>query len=139
MAKYRSYERKEYSKPEGVHPIWRGIGCILLVAIPIMSYLGALLIVQNGVKNNWPFPPELMGYPQLPAWTLSLALTHPAAVAIAAQQNLYMLITLTVLLMVAGFTVIWLIYAWVYKVAGPSRYTSLDAPEVGRGSKRYRR
>lgn len=139
MAKYRSYERKEYLRPEGVHPIWRGIGCILLVAIPIMSYLGALLIVQNGLKNKWPFPPELMGYPQMPAWALGWAVTHPAAVAIAAQQNLYLIITLTALLMVAGFAVIWFIYAWVYKVTGPNRYTPLDAPEVGRGSKRYRR
>ncbi len=139
MAKYRSYERKEFRKPEGIHPIWRGIGCVMLVLIPIMAYLGALLIIQNGIKANWPFPPELMGNPQLPAWTLRLALTRPAALAIEAQTNLYMLITLTVLLMIAGFAVIFFVYAWVYKAAGPSRYTPLDAPEVGRGSKRYRR
>ena len=138
MAKYRSYERKEVEKPQGIHPIWRGIGCIMLIAVPIMAYLGALLIMQQGLKAQWPFPPELMGTVQLPAWTLSVAFTHPAAVAIMAQQNLYLLLTLTVLLMVAGFVVIWVIYAWVWRAAGPSRYTRLDAPEV-RSSKRYRR
>lgn len=139
MAKYRSYERKEIQPTRGTHPVWRGIGCIILILVPILAYLGALLILERGQQDQWAFPPELMGYPQLPAWAFRFAVLGPAAGAVAGANNLYITLLLTVTLTLIAFGVLALIYSWMYKVVGPSRYSPLDAPEVGRGTKRYRR
>jgi hypothetical protein len=139
MAKYRSYERKEIQPIRGTHPIWRGIGCIILILVPILAYLGALLILERGQQEGWAFPPELMGYPQVPAWAFRFAVLGPAVGAFAGANNLYITLLLTVTLTLIAFGVLALIYSWMYKVVGPSRYSPLDAPEVGRGTKRYRR
>jgi len=140
LAKYRSYERKEIEPVRGrTHPIWRGIGCIILVLVPILAYLGAQLILQEGQENQWVFPPELMGYPQLPAWAFRFATLRPVAEGIAGANNLLITLFLTAILTLLTFGVLALIYSWAYKVVGPSRYSPLDAPEVGRGTKRYRR
>jgi hypothetical protein len=139
MAKYRSYERQEIKRVRETHPIWRGIGCIILILVPILAYLSALLIVERGQQEQWSFPPELVGYPQLPPWVLRVAVLRPAVDALSGANNLYITLLLTVILTLIAFGVLALIYSWIYKAVGPSRYSPLDAPEVGRGTKRYRR
>jgi hypothetical protein len=139
MAKYRSYERQEIKRVRETHPIWRGIGCIILILVPILAYLSALVILERGQQEGWPFPPELMGYPQVPAWTFGIAVLRPAVDALTGANNLYITLLLTVVLTLIVFGVLALIYSWTYKVVGPRRYSPLDAPEVGRGTKHYRR
>ncbi|MEJ2480987.1 MAG: MFS transporter [Acidihalobacter sp.] len=55
MAKYRQYERPEIEKqdPLEVHPIWRGIGCIFLIIMPIVAYAGALLLLEANNSQHW--------------------------------------------------------------------------------------
>jgi hypothetical protein len=139
MAKYRSYERNEMKRSEGVHPIWRGIGCIILIVIPIMAFLGSLLIIQQGQANKWPLPPEIMGRVQLPAWLYNYAITRQFAQPVASVDNLYAILLFTIVMTLLAFGVLAVIYAWTYKAVGPSRYTPLDAPEVEREAKRRRR
>ena len=139
MAKYRSYERQEIKRDRTTHPIWRGIGCIILILVPILAYLSALVILERGQQEQWAFPPELMGYPQVPAWAFRFAVLRPAVDAFTGANNLYVTLLLTVILTLIAFGVLALIYSWTYKMFGPRRYSPLDAPEVGRGTKRYRR
>jgi len=40
------YQRDIQDEPASVHPIWRGIGFLLLGVIAIMSYAGANLLVE---------------------------------------------------------------------------------------------
>ena len=138
MAKYRSYERKEVTRSHEIHPIWRGIGCIILIVIPIMAYLASTLLVQQGIKDNWPMPADLMGHPQLPDWLYRFAVTRQFAQPIASVDNLYALIAGTVLLTILAFGVLAVIYGWSYRIVGPSRYSPLDAPEVDRQARRRR-
>lgn len=138
MAKYRSYERQPVERTREIHPVWRGIGCIILILIPIMAYLGTTLLVQQGVKDQWPMPTDLMGHPQLPPWLYQFAFTRQFAQPISSVDNLYAIVTGTILLTILAFGVLALIYSWSYKAVGPGRYTPLDAPEVDRTARRRR-
>jgi hypothetical protein len=139
MAKYKSYERKEIRRTHEIHPIWRGIGCIILIIIPIMAYLATTVLIQQGQKDQWAMPSDLMGHPQLPPWLYQFAFTRQFAAPIASVNNLYALIAGTFLLTILAFGILAVIYGWSYRVVGPSRFTPLDAPEVDRQAKRRRR
>ena len=46
-----------------VHPVWRGIGFIMIILIPALSYAATLRILELNGKNNWyPIPPEFLIY-----------------------------------------------------------------------------
>jgi hypothetical protein len=138
MTKYRSFERKPIERPHEIHPIWRGIGCIIMILIPIMAFLGTTLLIQQGIKEQWPMPADLMGHPKLPDWMYMLAVTRQFAEPVASVDNLYALIAGTVLISILAFGVLAVIYSWSYKAVGPRRYTPLDAPEVDREARRRR-
>ena len=67
MSKYSSYSRPK-PKPRnlGVHPVMRGIGCIMIVLVPILAYGAAVLLVNYGGTQGWPIPPNWFGPPSLP-------------------------------------------------------------------------
>jgi hypothetical protein len=46
MSRYKVNIRRE-DRPWSIHPIWRGIGCIWLVILPVMAYAAAWLIVRQ--------------------------------------------------------------------------------------------
>lgn len=36
-----------------VHPIWRGIGCILMIVVPAISYIIATILIDNRETIPW--------------------------------------------------------------------------------------
>lgn len=138
MGKYGSFKQEVYKRPYDVHPIWRGIGCIMMILIPMVSIVGALVLIDEGTKQGWPIPPELLGYVRLPAMAYTLPVINNIAMSISSVNNLYAIALFSIVLMVIGFAIISLVYSAAYRMMGPPRYTPLDAPEVPRG-KRYKR
>lgn len=53
MSNYSLYQKKEKKPKKTIHPIWRGIGCVLLVVIPIISYIAADFFVTNHEDYSW--------------------------------------------------------------------------------------
>ena len=53
MTSYDKYNPRANmpSRPYRVHPIWRGIGCFMMVLIPVMSYAGAVLLVEENGRS----------------------------------------------------------------------------------------
>lgn len=127
-----------YKRPYDVHPIWRGIGCFMMILIPLMAIVGAMVMIDEGTKAGWPIPQELLGYPQMPSMAFQIPVIDKIALTISSVNNLYGIIAFSMVFMVLGFAVISMVYSFAFKVMGPPRYTPLDAPEVPRG-KRYRR
>jgi len=138
MGKYGSYKQDVYKRPYDVHPIWRGIGCIMMILIPLVSIVGALEVIDAGQKAGWPLPYDLMGYPQLPVEAYKLPVIANIARTISSVNNLYAIASFSVVFMILGFAIISFVYASAFRVMGPPRYTPLDAPEVPRG-KHYKR
>lgn len=46
MSRYTSHVKRE-ERPWRIHPIWRGIGCLWLILLPVMSYAASWLIVRQ--------------------------------------------------------------------------------------------
>ncbi len=120
MGKY-SYNRRATipPRPWTIHPIWRGIGCLMMILIPIMSYAGATLIVQANIKQRWvPMPVEL-------ARTINVPF-------IGDVRYLLAILAVAVFLMLVGFGILTAVYSLVYRVLGPPQYGPLDSPPLRR-------
>ena len=138
MSKYSSYKQEMYKRPYDVHPVWRGIGCIMMILVPLMSIVGAMVLIDTGTKQGWPIPRELLGNPSLPAMAYQIPVLDNIARTISSVNNLYGIALISLVFMILGFAIISMFYSFAYRMMGPSRYTPLDAPEVPRG-KRYKR
>jgi hypothetical protein len=127
MSKYSSYSRRASAKPRPwrVHPIWRGIGCIFMIIVPIMSYAGAILLVQWDAKTRWiPIPKEF-------ARTITIPFVDWRIRYFGAN------LIVTLVLAMVGFAVLMSLYALVYRAVGPQR-SPLDAPPIRRKTRRSR-
>jgi hypothetical protein len=63
MTKYVNYQKPTRSLKERLepHPIWRGIGLIMAVVLPIMAYLLVADALSNPAKYPWfSIPSELI-------------------------------------------------------------------------------
>lgn len=95
------------------HPLWRGIGCIMLVVIPIVSFAAARLLVQMNTRQGWiRIPIEMRRSVEVPI------LGPVFAVDLA----------VTTLIVIIAFGLLTVVYALVYRLFGPPRYGPLDAP-----------
>lgn len=115
MSKYNQSYLRANSKPRpwSIHPIWRGIGCILIILIPILSFVAAKLIVQENLQQKWvQIPDELTGSFDVPS----------------IGQILYADLAVTVMLLVIGFGLLTIVYALIYRIFGPSQYGPMDVP-----------
>ena len=73
-------ERKEAKR---MNPMWRGVGCLLIVGIGALGYLFAnWFLVQNAV-NNWVFLPARIINPDVPVIGSALAGGNLVRIAVA--------------------------------------------------------
>ncbi len=63
----------------------------------------------------------------------------PLLAFIQSQNNLYAILTVTLLYVVVFSTLVSVVYAFVYRYVGPSRYGPQDAPPPNMKVKRYKR
>lgn len=106
------FEEKK-SRRGQIHPIWRGIGCIFMVLIPVLAYAAAVTLVRENLKQNWvQLPSEMLGSFAIP----SMGTIYFADVVVALG------------LLFIIFAIFTLAYALVYRLIGPSFYGPMDAP-----------
>jgi hypothetical protein len=113
MSKFSRFDTtvRPKERPWTIHPIWRGIGCLMMVMIPLMSYASAVILVDANVENRWiPIPHEFIGPPGRPL--------------------LYSQLGVTVLLSMFGFTLFVVAYTIIYRFSGPPRLGPTDAPPI---------
>jgi uncharacterized oligopeptide transporter (OPT) family protein len=141
MGKYSSYSRRKEAprRSTGVHPVMRGIGCIMMVVVPIISYGIALLLVDYGLKQGWPIPRSWLGQPTIPALLLSLQGLRPIWDFLVVQNNLIATIVFTIVIIFIIGGLMSIIYGYIYTLFGPPRYGPLDAPPIRVKVKRYKR
>jgi hypothetical protein len=122
----RSAQTKE--RPWKVHPIWRGIGCVFMLVIPVMAYAGSVLLVEANLTRNWvPAPAVFLQTVLVPL------LGKPV-------DHLYANLTVGFILMLLGYAGLMILYTLMYSLVGPSRLGPLDAPpERRKRAKKYKR
>lgn len=141
MGKHSSYQRHQARIQRGqVHPVMRGIGCILMAIVPLISYGSAVLLVNYGVGKGWPIPPNWLGTPTFPSLLWSLAGLRVPLGYLQAQTNLMANLFFAVAIAVLIFGILSTVYGYMFKLLGPPQYGPTDAPPVrGVKLKRYKR
>jgi hypothetical protein len=138
MGKYSKFGQKEFKRPYDVHPIWRGIGCIMMILVPVLSIVTAMVIIDEGLKRGWPLPPEMLGFIQFPPLTYQIPVVNNFARTISSVPNLMGIIVFSLFILIVASGLVSFLYSAIYRMFGPPRYTALDAPET-RVAKRYKR
>jgi len=139
MTKYHKYERRTPEAAHKIHPIWTGIGCVMIIIVPIMSGAAAQLLVDFARTQPWPFMNSLYGYARFPDSVYTTPILSTAANYISGIPNLYALTLFFVVIVLILSGVLSFAYAVVYRVIGPPRYTSQDAPAQRVTTKHYTR
>ena len=124
--RYSKYRREETSKVRQTNPIWRGIGCILMLITPIVSFAIANEIMLSGVVQDFIYLPPTLRY------TVTLPVIGVPV------PFFYGTLSLTVVVMVALFAAFFVVYSALYKILGPSPYGPTDVPPV-RPNRRIRK
>jgi hypothetical protein len=115
MGKYsRAYLHPQSRASQlAAHPLWRGIGCILIIVVPIISFAAARLMVQANTNQGWiGIPAEMTGSFRIPF-----------------LGTVYFLdLAITLVFIIIGFGILTIFYALMYRLFGPPRYGPLDVP-----------
>ena len=117
MTKYDKFssQSRAAKRPWEIHPVWQGIGCVLMVIVPIMAYAAAVLIVEANIEQGWlPMPVELVR----PVDILEFGMV----------DHFFANLMVAALLSILIFTVMFAVYSLLYRMVGPSRYGPMDAP-----------
>ena len=140
MGKYSSYTRKQV-KPRvvTVHPVMRGIGCLMIVLVPILSYGIAVLLVNYGYSHGWSIPQGWLGHPTIHPLLLRLEGLRPIWDFLISQNNLIANLIFTVATMVVIGGIMSIIYGYMYSLFGPPQYGPTDVPPIRVKVKRYKR
>lgn len=140
MGKYTTYQ-KTPPKPRnlGVHPVMRGIGCIMMIVVPLLSYGIALLLVGYAIQQRWPLPPSWLEPIRVHPILLSLRGLEPVWNFLLRQDNLIAIVVFTIAIIVVIGGLMSVLYGYIYSLFGPPQYGPQDAPPIRVKVKRYKR
>ena len=118
MGNYSFKENKPLERKP--HPIWRGIGCIMMILNPVMAYFGMLLFMQLNSQNGW--------------WRIPADLYVEYKDPLILVKGIVFIVILFVL-----FAAYSMIVFFIQRIAGPKRYGVYDVPPVWYRGPRYKR
>lgn len=140
MPKYTTMSFKKTPPPPlRPHPIWRGIGCLMILIVPLLSFAVAQLVVPIAIDKGWPIPYQLLGPPILPTLLWKVTFLSSVWLFLQSQDNLYAVLALTSIFIIVLGATFSVAYAFLYKVIGPPTYGPLDVPPPPVKTKRYKR
>lgn len=133
MTKYTHVRKEPEQRPWNIHPVWRGIGCVMLILITVMAYAGAKEFVDYNQNARKVGLPEALYEKVNITYTKYVPALNENDVINKFLGNFkvgYLLFM--AIFMFIGFGLFSLLYAALYRMTGPSRYSSFDSPPVGK-------
>lgn len=140
MGKYstRTNERSGPDPRKTAGSYMRGIGCLMMVIVPVFAYAVGNYLTDQGFGVQF-FPPE---------WYSPIAVTPALAQNVVfglvaqflADHPIYpaaLVIALVVIVVVGG--IISIVYGYMYTLLAPSRYGPTDVPPPRVKTKKYKR
>ncbi len=138
-SKYNKYERKRPEARYKIDPAWTGIGCLMILIVPIMSWAASVELIKLAREQNWPILAGLSGYVRLPDIFYGLPYISMGANYISSIPDFPALALFFILILLVLSGILSFVYAMIYRMIGPPRYTSLDAPAPRVKVKKYTR
>lgn len=129
MTKYQQIQHAKQERPWKIHPVWRGIGCFMLILIPIMSFAAAVEFVDHPPSWFTIMTPEF----QRPItvapinWDWVGFYWQPSFLGLSIGDIIF-----TLLFMSVGFGLFTLFYAFLYRIVAPPRYSGYNSAPVRR-------
>ena len=114
----QQYRRQKDQKPWKINPVWRGIGCVLILLIPIMAWFATNLFLQSNEKMVLPW--ELTKVVAIPYTKISEIdqVILPINRYFASTGFVFGQVFFTIIFSVIGFGALAFLYAILYRVAG---------------------
>lgn len=138
MGKYRSSARvKSAPKSDGMHAIWRGIGCFMMIIIPAISIAAGNAIIKYGINHRWPIPYQLLGTPLFPGFFYKSTGLMTILSPVVGIENFYAIVLTSVIFMILLSGIISVIYGVIYNLTGPARYGPTDEPPPKIKTRKY--
>lgn len=132
----KKYARPRDERPWKVHPVWRGIGCFLVILMPIMAWVGADLFLKTNTLIV--LPPDLLKPVLIPMSKIEIL-----DLGITVVNNFLLGIDLTYDKLLFAFAFLFLgygallvFYSIMYRIIGPPRYGQFDAPPIPSSKRR---
>ena len=116
-----------------IHPIWSGIGCLLVVLIPLAGWALSAPALDLAIAQGISIPPELNRTEQMPSIPLGDSPIGGMEVPLFYARLLF-----TSVLSVVVFTLLTLVYSLIYRMSGGGKGNPLDL-DMPRSSGRRRR
>ena len=138
MGKYHSGVKRAEPRATGPQPIWRGIGCLLMVLVPILSYAAAE-VTMPFFRDQGLVPRELLSTPQTPDWMRIAPVVAQTYHFLFGRPGILATLLLTVIYILFIGGVLSVFYAFMYQLTAPSRYGPMDAPPPRVKVKKYKR
>jgi len=138
MGKYSPTTRTPKPRVERPHAVWRGIGCLMMIIVPIVSLALAVLTVQSSWAQQY-IPYELLGYAVLPSTWWKVTSLDPLLAFIQSLPDLYGTTILFLFYMVVIGAFLSVGNAFLYKMVGPPRYGPQDAEPPKIKARAYKR
>ncbi|MCX6082462.1 MAG: hypothetical protein NTW32_23290 [Chloroflexi bacterium] len=139
MGKYNYFQKEKEPKNKGIHPVWRGIGCLIMVITPIISGAASMVLLDFGRSQKWPFLYQLSGSVRFPDIFYQIPMVSDVTNYISNTPNFTALFLFFVVFVLFFSSVFAFINAVLYRMFGPPRYSALDAPAPKVKIKRYTR
>ena len=136
MGKYAQYERNKKTKPtHKIHPIWTGIGFLLIIIVPVITWAAANVLVDFGKTQKWSILRNMPKYLQLPDFLTST----PALYQLTRIDSLPAVLIFFAILLLIFSALFSVAYAAIYRVIGPPRYAADDIPAPRIKTKKFTR
>ena len=138
MGRYKETIKEVDQKVERPHPIWRGIGCLIIIIVPILSFAAANVSMPFFL-NRGLVPNELLFTPELPRWLWYAPVLAQIIQYLFGRFAIFATLILTFIFIVILGGIFSVIYATMYRIVAPARYGPLDAPPPKVKIKKYTR
>jgi hypothetical protein len=138
MGKYQSGVKHKEPVHQGPGPIWRGIGCLMIVIVPVISYAAADVSMPFFADQGL-VPRQLLFTPQTPDWMSVAPMVAQAYHFLFGHYGILatLLLAFVYILVISGLLSV--LYAFMHQLSAPSRYGPMDAPPPRTKIKKYKR
>ena len=140
MGKYGSRMVKKPSMPKRntVNPYMRGIGCLLMLIVPVFSYGVGDFLAGQGFGYQV-IPRAWYGTMQFPPFIYAFAGLRWVAAQLSDIPHLPATLAIAVVVMIVVGGIMSVIFGWMYSLLAPSRYGPTDVPLPRIKTKKYKR
>lgn len=135
MAKYSQFDHKKPA-PKGhkIHPVWSGIGFLMIILVPIIVWASASELAKFGRAQHWSL---LNSFPQY--LNMGFLGAIPGLSLLGTINELPATVAFFVFLLVVVSGLFSMTYAFVYRLVGPPRYAPDDIPAPKVKTKPFKR